>query len=149
MRQARACWPVLVRKAQDHIDQLQNDIGQAQAKVEQLQASHQRLCQLYEEYRVQEQQPQATVMGMQSSMNQRQFMGQLLTLQQRVVQDISKAQTAVAQLRKKRLQAEIELQKMKSLEEQDLKAVQREVNQYEQRQMDALGVRQFNMRVQN
>ena len=149
MRQARACWPVLVRKAREHIDQLQKEIGQAQAKVEQLQASHERLRQLYEEYRQLAQQPQATVMGMQSSMNQRQFMGQLLTLQQRVVQDISKAQTAVAQLRQKRLQAEIELQKMKSLEEQDLKAVQREVNQYEQRQMDALGVRQFNMRVQN
>lgn len=149
MRQARACWPVLVRKAQENIDQLQNDIGQAQAKVEQLQASHQRLCQLYEEYRLQEQQPQATVMGMQSSMNHRQFMGQLLTLQQRVTQDISKAQTALAQLRKQRLQAEIELQKMKSLEEQDLKAVQREMNKYEQRQMDALGVRQFNMRAQN
>jgi flagellar export protein FliJ len=149
MREARACWPVLVRKAQDQIEKIQNDIGQAVSKVEQLQASHQRLCQLYDEYRQQEQQPQATVMGMQSSMNQRQFMGQLLTLQHRVVQDMAKAQSALAQLRKKRIQAEIELQKMKSLEEQDLKAVQRDVNLYEQRQMDALGVRQFNMRAQN
>ncbi len=149
MRQARACWPVLVRKAQENIDQIQNEIAQAHAKVEQLQASHQRLCQLYDEYRQQEQQPQTVVMGMQSSMNHRQFMGQLLTLQQRVVQDISKAQTAVAQLRKKRLQAEIELQKMKSLEEQDLKAVQRDLNKREQHQMDARGVRQFNMRAQN
>ncbi len=149
MRQARACWPVLVRKAQENIDQIQNNIVQAQAKVEQLQASLERLRQLYDEYRQQEQQPQAVVMGMQSSMNQRQFMTQLLTLQQRVMQDLGKAQTVVAQLRKKRLQAEIELQKMKSLEEQDLKAVQRDLYRHEQHQMDALGVRQFNMRVQN
>ena len=143
MREARTCWPVLVRKAQDAVNEAQNDIVQALARVDQLQASHQRLCKLYDEYRLQEHASQAPVMGMQASMNHRQFMTQLLQLQQRVVVDLGKAQSTLAQMRQKRLQAEIELHKMKSLAEQDAKAVAQDVKRYEQRQMDELGVRQF------
>ena len=143
MREARTCWPVLVRKAQDAVNEAQNDIVQALARVDQLQASHQRLCKLYDEYRLQEHASQAPVMGMQASMNHRQFMTQLLQLQQRVVVDLGKAQSTLAQMRQKRLQAEIELHKMKSLAEQDAKAVAQDVKRYEQGQMDELGVRQF------
>ena len=143
MREARKCWPVLVRKAQDAVNDAQNDIVQAQARIDQLQASHQRLCKLYDEYRLQEQTSQAPVMGMQASMNQRQFMAQLLNLQQRVVLDLSKAQATLTQMRQKKLQAEIELHKMTSLAEQDAKAVAQDAKRHEQRQMDELGVRQF------
>ena len=143
MREARSCWPVLVKKAEDAVNEAQNDIIQALARVEQLESSHQRLCKLYDEYRLQEQARDATVMGMQASMNHRQFMAQLLNLQQRVVVDLGKAQTTLAQMRQKRLHAEIELHKMQSLAEQDAKAVAQDVKRYEQRQMDELGVRQF------
>jgi flagellar export protein FliJ len=143
MREARNCWPVLVRKAQDAVNDVQNDIVQALARVDQLEASHQRLCKLYDEYRLQEHSSQAPVMGMQASMNHRQFMAQLLNLQQRVVVDLGKAQSTLAQMRQKRLQAEIELHKMQSLAEQDAKAVAQDAKRYEQRQMDELGVRQF------
>ena len=149
MRQARNCWPVLVRKAQEAVNDAQNEIVQALARVDQLQASHQRLCQLYDEYRLQETQNNAPVMGMQASMNHRQFMAQLLTLQQRVVVDLSKAQAALAQTRKKRVQAEVALHKMQSLAEQDAKAVARDLQRLEQRQMDELGVRQFNLSLQS
>jgi flagellar export protein FliJ len=149
MRQARSCWPVLVKKAEEAVNEAQNDIVQALARVDQLQASHQRLCKLYDEYRLQEQARDSTVMGMQASMNHRQFMAQLLNLQQRVVVDLGKAQTTLAQMRKKRLQAEIELHKMQSLAEQDAKAVAQDVKRYEQRQMDELGVRQFILGMQN
>lgn len=149
MRQARNCWPVLVRKAQEAVNDAQNEIVQALARVEQLQASHQRLCKLYDEYRLQETQSSAPVMGMQASMNHRQFMAQLLTLQQRVVVDLGKAQGALAQSRKKRMRAEIELHKMQSLADQDAKAVAQDVRRYEQRQMDELGVRQFNLSLQH
>jgi flagellar export protein FliJ len=148
MRQARNCWPALVKKAQDAVNDAQTEIAQAMARVEQLQASHQRLCNLYDEYRLQEQQNTAPVLGMQASMNQRQFMAQLLNLQQRVALDLSKAQATLAQTRKKRVQAEIELHKMESLAEQDAKAVARDVQRHEQRQMDELGVRQFNLSMQ-
>ena len=143
MREARKCWPVLVRKAQDAVNDAQNDIVQALARVDQLEASHQRLCKLYDEYRLQEQTSQAPVMGMQASMNHRQFMAQLLNLQQRVVLDLSKAQATLTQMRQKKLQAEIELHKMTSLAEQDAKAVAQDAKRHEQRQMDELGVRQF------
>jgi flagellar export protein FliJ len=145
MRQARNCWPALVRKAQDGVNTAQAEIAQALARVEQLQASHARLCSLYDEYRLQEHQSTAPVMGMQASMNHRQFMAQLLTLQQRVVVDLGKAQATLTQMRKKRVLAEVELHKMESLAEQDAKAVARDVMRYEQRQMDELGVRQFNL----
>ena len=148
MREARSCWPVLVKKAEEAVNEAQNDIIQALARVEQLEASHQRLCKLYDEYRLQEQARDATVMGMQASMNHRQFMAQLLNLQQRVVVDLGKAQTTLAQMRQKRLHAEIELHKMQSLAEQDAKAVAQDVKRYEQRQMDELGVRQFNLSMQ-
>ena len=89
MRQIRNCWPVLVKKAQDAVNDAQAEIAQALARVDQLQASHERLCRLYDEYRLKEQAGQLPVMGMQESMNQRQFMAQLLNLQQRVVLDLS------------------------------------------------------------
>jgi len=145
MRQARNCWPVLVRKAQDAVNEAQTDIAKALARVDQLEASHARLCSLYDEYRLQENQNTAPVMGMQASMNHRQFMAQLLTLQQRVVLDLSKARATLAQMRKKRVLAEVELHKMESLAEQDAKAVARDVMRDEQRQMDELGVRKFNL----
>jgi flagellar export protein FliJ len=136
---------VLVRKAQDTVNEAQAEIAQALARVDQLEASHARLCTLYDEYRLQENQSTAPVMGMQASMNHRQFMAQLLTLQQRVVLDLSKARVTLAQMRKKRVLAEVELHKMTSLAEQDAKAVAKDVLRYEQRQMDELGVRKFNL----
>jgi flagellar export protein FliJ len=134
-----------VRKAQDAVNEAQSEIAQALARVEQLQASHARLCTLYDEYRLQENQSDGPVMGMQASMNHRQFMAQLLTLQQRVVVDLSKAQVTLSEMRRKRVMAEVELHKMQSLAEQDAKEVARDVLRYEQRQMDELGVRKFNM----
>jgi flagellar export protein FliJ len=148
MKEARKCWPVLVRKAHDAVNDAQNNIVQALARVDQLQASHQRLCSLYDEYRLQEHASQAPVMGMQASMNHRQFMAQLLNLQQRVVVDLNKAQFTVTQMRQKKLQADIELHKMESLAEQDAKAVAQDAKRHEQRQMDELGVRQFNLHLQ-
>lgn len=148
MRQVRNCWPVLVKKAQDAVNDAQAEIAQALARVDQLQASHDRLCRLYDEYRLKEQAGQAPVMGMQASMNQRQFMAQLLNLQQRVVLDLSRARDHVAAVRKKRAMAEIELHKMKSMEAQDAKAVALEALRHEQKMMDELGVRQFNLSMQ-
>ena len=148
MRQARNCWPALVKKANDEVTQTQTDLVAALARVDQLNASHQRLCRLYDEYRIKEQQPQTEVKGMQASMNQRQFMAQLLNLQHRVVLDISKAEALVSSLRKKCMLADMELQKMRALQEQDLLAVQRDQQKHEQRQMDELGLRQFNLRMQ-
>jgi flagellar export protein FliJ len=137
-----------VKKAQDTVNDIQTEIAQAMARVDQLQASHERLCKLYDEYRQQEKTAQVPVMGMQASMNQRQFMAQLLNLQQRVVLDLSRAKEHVEVVRKKRSLAEIELHKMKSMEAQDAKAVALDQQRHEQKLMDELGVRQFNLSMQ-
>jgi flagellar export protein FliJ len=132
-----------VKKAQDTVNDIQTEIAQAMARV-----GHERLCKLYDEYRQQEQTAQVPVMGMQASMNQRQFMAQLLNLQQRVVLDLSRAKEHVEVVRKKRSLAEIELHKMKSMEAQDAKAVALDQQRHEQKLMDELGVRQFNLSMQ-
>jgi flagellar biosynthesis chaperone FliJ len=75
-------------------------------------------------------------------------MAQLLNLQHRLVLDISKAEAQVSGLRKKRLLADIALQKMLALQEQEMMAVRLDQQQQEQRDMDQLGLRQFNLRMQ-
>lgn len=146
MRQVRECWSVLARKAADEVQQWQNRIAQSQSRVDQLQASLQRLNRLYAEYRERQLQPQPTAQGMDSHMGQRQFMAQLLQLQQRVQRDLAQAEGVLAQERKSLLMAEAEHQKMKSLAEQDARAVQRERSLQEQRRMDDLAIARFNLR---
>jgi flagellar biosynthesis chaperone FliJ len=65
-----------------------------------------------------------------------------------VVLDLSRARDHVAIVRKKRALAEIELHKMKSMEAQDAKAVALDHQRHEQKLMDELGVRQFNLSLQ-
>jgi flagellar biosynthesis chaperone FliJ len=65
-----------------------------------------------------------------------------------VVLDLSRAKEHVEVVRKKRSLAEIELHKMKSMEAQDAKAVALDQQRHEQKLMDELGVRQFNLSMQ-
>ena len=146
MRKARECWPVLARKAEDTVRQWQNEIAKSQSRLEQLQASLERLNQMYAEYRDRQLQPQQQVLGMHGHMNQRQFMGQLLQLQQRVQQDLTQAQASLAQQRKQLLLAEIEHQKMKALAEQDERDVQRHAQKQEQRRLDDMAISRYNLR---
>ena len=148
MRQARNCWPALVKKASDEVTQTQTELAAAMARVDQLNASHQRLCRLYDEYRLKEQQGQTEVMGMQASMNQRQFMSQLLTLMQRVKTDILYTENTIIGIKERLMLAERERIKMQTLADQNAQAVQREENKKDQRRMDALGVMQFNLKPQ-
>ena len=147
MRQIRECWSVLARKAADQVQLCHSQIAQSQTRVDQLQASQQRLQRLYDEYRERQLQPQPAALGMDAQISQRQFMAQLLQLQQRVQRDLGQAQAVLAQHRKSLLQAEAEHQKMKTLAEQDALAVRREHALREQRQIDELAVARFNLRV--
>lgn len=146
MRKARECWPVLARKAEDQVRQWQNEIAQSQSRLEQLQASLERINQMYAEYRERQLQPQGQQLGMDGHMNQRQFMGQLLQLQQRVQQDLTQAHATLAQQRKQLVLAEIEHQKMKALAEQDQREVARHAQKLEQRRLDDMAISRFNLR---
>ena len=143
MNAPRACWSVLAQKAQDQVSLVQADMAQGRARLLSLQASRERLQKLYEDY----QKPPTlgdTSPGMQEAMNQRQFSAQLLTLMQRVQQDLAQTEVALAQARVRLNEAERERLKMQSLVDQDLLAFNAHTRRREQRQMDEMGVLQFN-----
>ncbi len=141
---ARQCWSIMAGKAERRLAQIQADIGRANKLLETLEASQQRLQFLYEEYRLQGANAAQLSHGMQDAMNQRQFMAQLATLSQRVVQDIEKAEAALASLRQQQARTEIERLKMQTLDEQEVHAFEVRTRRREQRTMDELGVSQFN-----
>ena len=141
---ARQCWSIMAGKAERRLAQIQADIGRANKLLETLEASQQRLQFLYEEYRLQGANAAQLSHGMQDAMNQRQFMAQLATLSQRVVQDIEKAEAALASLRQQQALAELERLKMQTLDEQEVHAFEVRTRRREQRTMDELGVSQFN-----
>jgi len=87
-------------------------------------------------------------LGMRETMNQRQFMSQLLTLMHRVKTDILYTENAIIGIRERLVLAERERIKMKTLADQNANALQCQENKKDQRRMDALGVMQFNLKPQ-
>jgi flagellar export protein FliJ len=144
--QLRACWPVLSGKAKDKVVELQTAMGQLAQRLEDFKRNQQRLQKLYDEYRQQEIAGNAGSLGMQAALNQRQFMNQLLGLQEKLIQEIQNTESLLAQQRKRLVLAELEYQKMKALTEQDQQQVQKAHDKIEQRQMDDLAVARFNLR---
>jgi flagellar export protein FliJ len=144
----RPCWAVLTKKAEDKIALIQNELVQARTRLESLRASEQRVQNMYNEYRDDLNQSDTQSQGMRETMNQRQFMSQLLTLMQRVKTDIVYTENAIMGIKERMVLAERERIKMQTLADQNALAVQREENKKDQRNMDALGVMQFNLKPQ-
>ncbi|NBQ06044.1 MAG: hypothetical protein EBU20_04840 [Betaproteobacteria bacterium] len=130
----RPCWTVLTKKAEDKIALIQNELMQARTRLESLRADLN--------------QSDTQSQGMRETMNQRQFMSQLLTLMQRVKTDIVYTENAIIGIKERMVLAERERIKMQTLADQNALAVQREENKKDQRNMDALGVMQFNLKPQ-
>ena len=145
---ARPCWTVLVKKAEDKIAIIQNEMVQARTRLESLHTSQQRVQKMYDEYRDSLNRADSESLGMREAMNQRQFMSQLLTLMQRVKTDIQYTENAIIGIKERLVLAERERIKMQTLADQNAQAVQREENKKDQRRMDALGVMQFNLKPQ-
>lgn len=144
----RPCWTVLTKKAEDKIALIQNELMQARTRLESLRASEQRIQNMYNEYRDDLNQSDTQSQGMRETMNQRQFMSQLLTLMQRVKTDIVYTENAIIGIKERMVLAELERIKMQTLADQNALAVKREENKKDQRNMDALGVMQFNLKPQ-
>jgi len=144
--QLRTCWPVLSGKAKDKVVELQTTIGQLSQRLEDFRRNQQRVQKLYGEYRQQEIAGDAHHQGMQATLNQRQFMNQLLGLMEKLTQEIQSTEALLAQQRKQLVLAELEYQKMEALAEQDQRQVKRAQDKIEQRQMDDLAVARFNLR---
>ena len=144
--QLRTCWPVLSGKAKDKVIELQTQIGQLTQRLEDFRRNQQRLQKLYDEYRKHEMASDQNSQGMQAALNQRQFMNQLLGLQEKLNTEIQNTEAQLAQQRKQLLLAELEYQKMEALSEQDQKQVRKALDKIEQRQMDDLAVARYNLR---
>ncbi len=144
MNQPRACWTVLLTKAQELVDVIQADIQAGRNRLHSLQASRERLQKLYDGYQAAPAQGSASV-GMLETMNQRQFAAQLLVLMQRVDDDVTQTERALAHCRARLVEAERERLKMQALVDHDLKAMHKQEREREQRQMDDMGVMQFNL----
>jgi flagellar export protein FliJ len=142
----RNCWTVLAKRAQDETAAIQVELGQIMARVDSLNASKSRLQKLYEDYRQQGNSANLALQGMREVMNQRQFMTQLLTLMQRVQIDVAHAEKKLAETRKRLMDSEKERLKMQSLADQNAQAILTLAEKRDQRQMDALGVMQFNLK---
>lgn len=144
MLKPRACWSVLLTKAEDEVDRIQGELQQIRLRAQSLEASRERLLNLHADY---QQAPAtgSTSAGMQDTMNRRQFAAQLLTLLDRVKQDIAQVERVMAHTRQRLGEAEKERLKMQALVEQDLNAARKDAAEREQRQMDELGVMQFNL----
>ena len=94
MNAPRACWTVLAQKAQDQVSLVQAEMAQGRARLLSLQTSRERLQKLYEDYQKPAVGSDASG-GMQETMNQRQFSSQLLTLMERVQQDLAQTEAAL------------------------------------------------------
>ena len=145
---ARPCWSVLANKAEEKISSLQVEMAQARQRLESLDSSRQRVQAMYDDYRLKLNDPQGASQGMREAMNQRQFMAQLLTLMQRVSTDIQHTQNLLDSYKERLLEVERERIKMQTLADHNALAVQKSLNRKEQKQMDALGVMQFNLKPQ-
>jgi flagellar export protein FliJ len=144
--QLRTCWPVLSGKAKDKVLECQTSIGQLTQRLEDFKRNQQRVQKLYDEYRQQEIAGDQNSQGMQAALNQRQFMNQLLSLQEKLNTEIQSTEAQLAQQRKLLVMAELEYQKMEALAEQDQRQVRKALDKIEQRQMDDLAVARFNLR---
>jgi flagellar export protein FliJ len=137
---------VLTKKAQEQVSLIQGQLAQGRVRAQALQASRDRLQQLYSDY-LKPPEAGTASQGMQETLNQRQFSTQLLTLLLRVDQDIAQLAGAMAESRRELAVAERERLKMQSLVDADVLAFRAQGRHREQKQMDAMGVMQFNLDV--
>lgn len=140
----RNCWVVLERKAHDQVRDLNQQLLNLQSKSEQLQSTLDRLMGMYAEYQAKENNGGSHI-GLQNSMNQRQFMGQLLSLRERVERDLAHQQGLLAHVRAQLIKAEAERMKMQSLVDQEERAERKLRTLAEQKHMDELAVTRFNL----
>jgi flagellar export protein FliJ len=140
------CWDLLARKAQTTVDARQKELVQANQNLQQLQQSMQRMTQLYAEYGQQDRSEQSQAWDAQMRLNHRQFMAQLLKVQERLSRELRLATMAVEQRADALMQAQLQLRKMNTLQEQQSRKLQAAQAAKDQLRMDELAMMRFNMR---
>lgn len=139
-------WPLLVKKAEDRVTQRLKDHQACVENEQKLQGSRQRILDMIEGYKAKLNQRQQQPLSIAETTNFREFMSQLLRLVERVDDDLRRAHQARELAKQRLLEAEIALFKMQAMVEKDVRAVAAHHKKQEQRQMDALGITQFNLK---
>lgn len=143
--QTRQCWTVLANKAEDQCSRIQQELAVLQQRLDGLQAKERRLRQLYAEYHERLTQSVAPSTGLQDAVNHRQFMQQLTELIDKVLQEQSVTRNGMAHTRQRLGQAQREKMKMQALVENDLYQQRKAEKLKDQKLMDELALRQFNI----
>jgi flagellar export protein FliJ len=144
--QARECWTALLNKATRCVQDAQAQLAKLQQTHQSLLESLHKVEQLYSDYHQQSLQASQGMQGMTDALNQRQFLGQLSELRARIGLEIDKSTQALRQQRSALLEADRERMKMQSMVDEDLRRQQAQAQRREQKTMDELGLRQFNLR---
>lgn len=139
----RACWPVLVRKAESNVETCRGRLSQADAAHRRLEATAQRLQQMMDEYRQRHAQAQQQETLMRDTLDQRQFISQLNQLAAKVAGDLARAQEQCRVERAALLVAEQERTKMQKLLEQQNGVWRAAQAKAEQRRSDEQAILRF------
>ncbi len=142
----RTTWPLLVKKAEDTLGKRRKEHKAAVEAAQKLEASRQRLLDMFEAYKAKLTQRQQQPLTIADTTNFREFMSQLLRLVERVEDDLKLARTAQQHSKQRLTDAEVDLFKMEAMVEKDEKAVAAYWKKQEQRQMDALGITLHNLK---
>lgn len=142
----RTTWPLLVKKAEDTLGKRRKEHKAATEAAQKLEASRQRLLDMFEAYKAKFAQRQEQPLTIADTTNFREFMSQLLRLVERVENDLKMARTAQQVAKQRLTEAELDLFKMEAMVEKDEKAVALYHKKLEQRQMDALGITLHNLK---
>jgi flagellar export protein FliJ len=137
---------VLAKKAKDDEELAQQAQTQARQRVEQLQASRQRMDDLLNDYKRRALENQTKLQSMADATNNRQFMLQLQELVNRVDKDLMAALAAFERAKQALLQATHQRMKMETMQDKDLQAVQQWQRKREQKEMDTLGLTLYNLK---
>lgn len=137
---------ILVAKSQRTLDGCQQQLAQARARREQLQASLTRLQAMMAEYRQRQNRTQAEGQLMADSLNQRQFISQLQQLLDQAMRAVSQADAQCAQIARSIIQAQLQVDKARKMHEQALAAARVQRERTEQRRQDDLSVMRHSFR---
>lgn len=140
---SNSCWHVLQRKAQTELDQCRQAHQAAQAQLEQLHASMQRIDGMVLEYQQRHGRTQQQTHHMPDSLNYRQFLTQLQQLHHRVARDLNQGELACRQSKLALAAAEKERLKMTKLVEQEQHRYLLAERKQEQKRNDELGIQRY------
>jgi flagellar export protein FliJ len=140
------CWNILAERAQHATREAHARVVEARARVEKLEGSEAHIDKLRADYVERYNVTQKEAHKISDNIAYRQFLEHLRGLRLRVESQTSAARVQLNEARAALLIAQREEAKMKAMVERDERNAQRLAAQKEQRELDAAGIRLFNLR---